>query len=113
MESLDENKHVVLRQIEALNAGDLDTLERLVRPDFFDHGEGRRGGDAREAVRRLHAALAGSRLEPLDIIAEDDRVAVRARLGDDAAASQQIHIWRVLDGLIVEHWQSTTSREAP
>lgn len=107
MESLDENKHVVLRQIEALNAGDLDTLERLVRQDFFDHGEGRRDGDPREAVRQSHAALARSRLEPLDIIAEDDRVAVRARLGDDAA-SQQIHIWRVLDGLIVEHWQSTT-----
>jgi predicted SnoaL-like aldol condensation-catalyzing enzyme len=91
MESLDENKQVVLRQIEARNAGDLDTLGRLLHPDFFDHMV-----DGSQA-----------RLEPLDIIAEDDRVTVRARLAGDASR-QQIHIWRLRDGLIVEHWQSTT-----
>jgi ketosteroid isomerase-like protein len=91
MGSLDENKQVVLRQIEALNAGDLDALGRLLHPDFFDH--------------TVDGAQA--RLEPLDIIAEDDRVTVRARLSGDLS-KQQIHIWRLRDGLIVEHWQSTT-----
>jgi predicted SnoaL-like aldol condensation-catalyzing enzyme len=106
MGSLDENKQVVLRQIEALNAGELEALERLVHADFCDHGRRQaKEGDVHPAAR-LRAAFAGTRLEPLDIIAEDDRVTVRARLDGDLSR-QQIHIWRILDGLIVEHWQST------
>lgn len=82
----EENKQLILRRIEALNAGDGEVLGRFAHPDFFDHaGE---------------AAGAG-RLEPLDIVAEDDRVVVRARVG----GVQQIHIWRLVDGLVVEHWQ--------
>jgi hypothetical protein len=88
MATRDENKTVVLRQIEALNA-----LARFVHPDFLDHDPGR----------------AARRLEPLDIVAEDDRVVVRARLSD---GSQQIHIWRVADGLIVEHWTDTREKGA-
>ena len=91
MGSLDENKHVVLRQIEALNSGDLAALGRLLHPDFFDHT----------------VDGTGVRLEPLDLIAEDDRVTVRARVNGDLSR-QQIHIWRLRDGLIVEHWQSPT-----
>ena len=94
MGSLDENKQVVLRQIEALNSGDLEALGRLLHPDFFDH----------------MVDGAGVRLEPLDIIAEDDRVTVRARLDGDVSR-QQIHIWRLRGGLIVEHWQSMTEGE--
>lgn len=102
----EENKHVVLRQIEALNAGDVESSERLAHPDLFDH-DGRGGGAAagyREVVRRLHARFARCRLEPLDIVAEDDRVVVRIRVSSDGVSSQQIHIWRLTDGRIVEHW---------
>jgi predicted SnoaL-like aldol condensation-catalyzing enzyme len=106
MGSLAENKRVVLRHVQALNAGDFDELERLVHPDFFDHASTPREDNGRHgAVKRLYAAHAGYRLEPLDIIAEGDRVTVRARL-DGNRSRQQIHIWRVLDGLIVEHWRS-------
>jgi len=87
----EENKQLVLRRIEAWNAGDADAVARLTHPDFFDHGRGWR---------------AGERLEPLDIVAEDDRVVVRARVGGNGRPVQEIHIWRLLDGLVVEHWQS-------
>jgi ketosteroid isomerase-like protein len=111
MGSLDANKQVVLRQIEALNAGDLEALQRLLHSDFFDHGSKQStDNERRPSGERPSAAGARSRLEPLDIIAEDDRVTVRARLDGDLSR-QQIHIWRVLDGLIVEHWQSTTEKE--
>jgi len=76
----DENKQLALRHIEALNAGDAEALERLTHPDFFDH--------AAEAARPI---------EPLDIVAEGDRVVVRARTG--------VHIWRFSGGRIVEHWE--------
>jgi hypothetical protein len=94
MGSLDENKQVVLRQIEARNSGNLEALGRLMHPDFFDHT----------------VDGTGVRLEPLDLIAEGDRVTVRARIDGDVSR-QQIHIWRLRGGLIVEHWQSTTQEE--
>lgn len=88
LETAEENKQLVLRRIEALNAGDREALRRLAHPDFFDHAD--------------ESAGAG-RLEPLDIVAEDDRVVVRAR----ADGSQEIHIWRLADGLVVEHWRGS------
>lgn len=93
----EENKHVVLRRIEALNAGDAEAAERLAHPDLFDH-------DA--AAGRTE----GWRLEPLDILAEDDRVAVRARVSGGGASTQEIHIWRLADGRVVEHWAAADRR---
>ncbi|HET7572447.1 MAG TPA: hypothetical protein VFJ77_07245 [Gaiellaceae bacterium] len=89
MAPLEENKLIVLRRIEALNAGDADAARRLAHPDFYDH--------------EVRDGRAASRLEPLDILAEDDRVVVRARVG----GVQEIHIWRVSDGLVVEHWHAS------
>jgi hypothetical protein len=87
MGTTEDNKRLVLRQIEALNAGDAALVARHAHPDFYDHDP-----PSADAVR----------LEPLDILAEDDRVVVRARVGGGPA--QQIHIWRLAGGLVVEHW---------
>jgi predicted SnoaL-like aldol condensation-catalyzing enzyme len=109
MDATDENKHVVLRQIEALNAGDVEASFAMAHPDLFDHDAGRIG-DYRDTVRRLHDRFADCRVEPLDIVAEDDRVAVRVRIRVDGTSSQQIHIWRLSDGRIVEHWSGDRLR---
>lgn len=77
---------------------------RIRMPLAADDGNG--GADYRESVRRLHERFAGCRLEPLDIVAEDDRVVVRTRVSIDGVPSQQIHIWRLRNGRIVEHWGS-------
>ena len=117
----EENKQLILRQITAVNARELDTVEELTHPDFLNHegvpsrANGPRG--LRETLRLLHEAFAGFRLEPLDVVAERDRVVVRARVsgrhvGEFAGVPatglefsvQQIHIWRVADGKVVEHW---------
>jgi steroid delta-isomerase-like uncharacterized protein len=117
------NKRVVLRQIEALNRGDLALVEELTHSDFFNHEAvaSRANGVAgmRETARNLRESFAGFRLEPLDVIAEADRVVVRARasgrhIGEFAGMQptgrefsvQHIHIWRLADGKLVEHWAS-------
>jgi steroid delta-isomerase-like uncharacterized protein len=119
----DENKQIVLRQIEALNAGDLALVEKLTHPDFFNHDAvaSRANGAAgmRATAQRLRESFAGFRLYPLDVIAEADRVVVRARasgrhVGEFAGVEptgrefsvQHIHIWRLADGKVVEHWAS-------
>jgi hypothetical protein len=90
---LEVNKQLVLRGIEAWNSGDLEAVARLTHPDFFDHGGTAPGPEAR--------------LEPLDIVAEDDRVVVRGRVARVGRPVQEIHIWRLAAGLIVEHWQGS------
>jgi len=104
------NKRLVLRAIEALNSGDLEAVERLTHVDCYDHetadarpGDGRR---RRAASSRRPGAGAAARFEPLDIVAEGDRVVVRGRLVGETPA-QAIHIWRLVEGLIVEHWACT------
>jgi len=105
MESSEQNKHVVLRLVEALNAGDVEASTRLAHPDYVDHDAGPHT-DVPGLVRDLHRRYAGRRLEPLDIVAEDDRVVVRTRVRGDGGVERQIHIWRLAGGRIVEHWGS-------
>ena len=119
----DENKQVVLRQIEALNRGELDIVEELTHPDFLNHEAtpSRAIGvpGMRATAELLRNAFAGFRLEPLDVIGERDRVVVRARASGrhvDVFAGipatgrefsvQHIHIWRLAGDKVVEHWAS-------
>ena len=118
---VDANKAVVHRFIEAVfQDGDLSLVDGLVGRDFVPHtwpstGDGR--GDLKRAMERVANALTDVVFTIDDTIAEDDRVAVRLT----ASATQtgefmglppsgkrytigEIHIFRVRDGMIAEHW---------
>ena len=64
----------------------------------------------KETVRGLHAAFGDLRFEIHDEIAEGDRVVQRVtmtgRHTGREVAMRQVHIWRIADGRIVEHWGS-------
>jgi steroid delta-isomerase-like uncharacterized protein len=121
------NKRLALRWLEAIWKGDLDAraaggvVERVVHPDFYNHevAADRPGGTDgfREIARRLRRALADLRIEPLDVIAEADRVVIRARVSGRQVGPfagmpatgrefsvEHTHIVRILDGKVVEHW---------
>ena len=121
------NKRLALRWLEAIWNGDLDApagggvVEQLVHPDFYNHetAADRPGGPDgfREVARRLRRAFADLRIEPLDVVAEADKVAIRARVsgrhvGPFAGVPvtgrefsvEHTHIVRILDGKVVEHW---------
>ena len=123
----DTNKRLALRWLEAIWTGALDApadggvVEQLVLPDFYNHetAADRPGGPDgfREVARRLRRAFAELRIEPLDVIAEADKVAIRARVsgrhvGPFAGVPvtgrefsvEHTHIVRILDGKVVEHW---------
>ena len=115
------NKQLVADALRALSAGDVDGCVVLHHPDYVNHEAAfgqLRGGDAvRNTVAFLHGTFEDLRIEPLDLIAENDLVAVRAQFSgrqvgtvDGFAASgracsvQHVHIYRITDGRISEHW---------
>jgi predicted SnoaL-like aldol condensation-catalyzing enzyme len=116
----EKETQLVLRLIdEVFNGGRLSVIDELVHPDYFDHEApasralGPEG--LRASVELLHAAFAGYRLEPTDVIAADGKVVVRGwasgrHVGsiDEAeeSSSPQFHVFRIADGRIIEHWAS-------
>ena len=117
-------KQLVLRFIdEVANRADLDIVDELVHADFFSHevAASRGSGPAavKQTIRRLHEAFAGFRVEYRDVLAENGRVAIRVRVSGRHVGEyhglapsghewsvQQIHIVRVVDGKLIEHWAS-------
>jgi steroid delta-isomerase-like uncharacterized protein len=119
--SVAANRRVVLATIEELfNLGRMNRISALIHPEFVDHGAGehRHGREGFLATAAwLRTAFPDLHLEVEDVIAQGDRVAVRAtfrgtHLGEledvpptgRAVVVQQIHILRIADGMVVEHW---------
>ena len=115
------NKEVVRAFVSEVFQGlDPDAVDRLVGADFKSHTWGQSGGDRdylKQATQRLAGALADIRFTVDDLIEEDDRVAARLTasatatgdfMGMPAAGKSytigEIHIFRLRDGKIVEHW---------
>jgi nogalonic acid methyl ester cyclase / aklanonic acid methyl ester cyclase len=115
---------LVLRLIDGVfNRGDLALVDELVHRDFFDHDapptRAVGPGGLRATVRALRDAFAGFRLDPADVISADGKVVVRASAtgrhtgsidgieptGEEWLA-QQFHVFRIVDGRVIEHWAS-------
>lgn len=121
--SIEENKAVAQQAIEAINAGDLSKLESLVTPDGVDHavppGMPPTRDSAIQFLTMFRAAFPNLHYILEDVIAEEDRVVQRSTAsgtmkGDflgmpatgKSATWSEVHIVRIKDGKIVEHWAS-------
>jgi steroid delta-isomerase-like uncharacterized protein len=121
MSELEQNKAVARRFIEDIFVrGSAEAVDVLLAEDFQPHtwGQmpaGREG--LKEAIQRVRQGLADVAMTIDDMIAEDDRVAVRltsrARqvgefMGMPPSGKEyeigEIHIFRLRDGKVVEHW---------
>ena len=118
--SEDSSRDVVLRAYELINAGMSEQAAEVIHPEYVNHErEDRPGGVAgfQDGMKRLRSSFSDFRLEALDVIAEGDRVAARTRFtathdgqfkgippSGKAVSIQQIHVFRLQDGLIAEHW---------
>lgn len=118
---LEENKALVRRFVEEIFVGGREAaVDELVAEDFVAHtwpSTGDPRGDLKRAMERVATGLADAAFTIEDMIAEGDRVAVRLT----ASATQvgpfmglppsgrrytigEIHVFRVRDGMVVEHW---------
>ena len=101
---------------EAFNNGNLAVLDHLVAQDFVEHNpdiaDGRDGLAAAlmgllEATQQLH-------IEPKRFVAEGELVFAHVHLtftpealGDETMGLAGVDVFRLEDGVLVEHWEAT------
>jgi lactoylglutathione lyase len=115
-------KDVVDEMFQRQLAGDDTALDDLVAADMVNHAAGPQGRDGLKGIlRTIDADLGPVTVEQHHLVGEGDIVAQHVTLHGTHRASTMpllagakisgrpvawtfIHIWRVADGLIVEHW---------
>lgn len=115
----DENKALVRRFItEIFEQGRVEAVDELCAPDFIGHTWGNADREGlKQTMARVATALADAHFQVDDMIAEDDRVAVRVTatarqvgefMGLPASGRSytigEIHIFRLRGGQVTEHW---------
>ena len=116
------NKEIARRVLEELfEQGNLAAADELIHPDFINHEappDNPQGPEGlKETVSWLRGLWGPMRAEIEDEICEGDEVVARLtmhgqHLGEflgkpptgEEFAAEQIHIWRIEDGKVIEHW---------
>ena len=116
------NEEIALRSLELISHGDTGAaVDEIVHPDAVNHRAPKSAPagpeSLRSVVRWLNAAFADLSITPLDVITSADKVVARTRFKglhvgpfqgiaptNRTIEFEQIHIWRIEDGLIAEHW---------
>jgi steroid delta-isomerase-like uncharacterized protein len=123
--TIEENKALVRRFIKLIfEQGRLEAVDELCADDFIGHTWGNADKEGlKAAMDRVSKGLADAHFQIDDMIAEEDRVAVRLT----ASARQvgefmgmppsgrsyeigEIHVFRVRDGKVSEHWHQFDQR---
>ena len=115
-------KDVVEEYFRRLQAADETVLDDLVAADLVNHAAGLQGREGlRRILQTIEADLGPTSMEQHHLIGEGDLVAQHVSLHGTHRASSMplladvpatgrpaewrfIHLWRVSDGMIVEHW---------
>jgi predicted ester cyclase len=118
----DQHKRLTRRVLEEMfERGHLDVADELVHTDFVNHeaptGNPQGPQGLKETVGWLRSLWGPMRFDVEDEIGEGDKVMARVvmhgrQVGEflgqppsgKAFATKQIHIWRVADGKVIEHW---------
>jgi predicted ester cyclase len=121
----DDDKRLLRRALEEIYSnGNLELADELVHPEFVNHEPAHPDMPAgpesvKQTVRGLHDTFGELRFEVHDEITEGDKVVQRVTMsgrhigplmGNEptgkAFSMRQVHIWRIADGKIAEHWGS-------
>jgi predicted ester cyclase len=118
------NKRITRGVLEELfQKGNLEAAEELIHPEFINHEappDNPQGPEGlKETVSWLRGIWGPMRAEIEDEICEEDKVVARVTIhghhvGDFLGkpptgkefAVEQIHIWRIEDGRVIEHWSA-------
>jgi predicted ester cyclase len=118
----EENKRITRRVLDELfDKGNLDAADELIHPAFINHEAPPDNPQGPEGLKQTVSWLRGlwgpMRAEIEDEICEGDKVVARVKMhgrhvgeclgqaptGKEYAV-EHIHIWRLRDGKVIEHW---------
>jgi C-1 hydroxylase len=116
--SLEENKAIVRRTIEAINTQDLSSIETMIAPDFVDHTRQVRGlENLKQFLFMIFKGFSDWHIDIEDIIAEGEKVWIRITVTgthtgdwmgiaptDKKFTEYQVWIYRIVEGKVVEGW---------
>lgn len=123
--SLEENKAIILRLVEALNNKDFDLIDDLISADYFDHLLPVRGLEAFKQYANIFLnAFPDLHRTVKDIIAEADKVWIRIEITGTQTGQfrglaptgkkitvPSVIIWRIANGKITERTQITDNAD--
>ncbi len=118
--SLEENKAIVRRWIEAYNERNLDLFDEFIAPDYFDHANQVDAEGLKQLFDMGFTAFPDWHETIEDVIAEGDKVWVRisytgthkgewrglAPTGKKITATA-VDIYRIVNGKLAEYWNVT------
>jgi predicted ester cyclase len=108
--SLEKNKALLRKGVEAMNKKDLTVLDEFMAPDYVDHTNQLRGReDVKQFYARAFKDFPDLRRTIEDIIAEGDKVWARYKITGTAPTGKKIelmsvNIYRIVNGKVVEGW---------
>ena len=118
MDQTSINREFVKHHFEALNRRDVQTVIGNMRPDLYDHElQGDHENDLRDGAERLQVLMKqipDLTVDVRDVIADGDKVVVRAVWsGTDAVSQRKLEFhgfvqWRIVDGKFAERWATVT-----
>jgi ketosteroid isomerase-like protein len=118
MDQTSTNREFVKRHFESVNRRDVQAVLGNMRPDLYDHElQGDHNNDLRDGAQRLQVLMKqvpDLTVDVRDVIADGDRVVVRAVWsGTEAANQRKVEFhgfvqWRIADGKFAERWATVT-----
>jgi predicted ester cyclase len=119
--SIEENKEIVRRFVEAYNNQDYDLLDNLLAPDYIDHTNQVGPEGLKQLIKMAFNAFPNYHETIEDIIAEGDKVWIRVKVNTGIHTGEfmgfaptgkkltieMVDIIRVDNGKLVEYWDIT------
>ena len=119
-----ENKAVFQQFVDGMNNKDIDKIEQIMPPDFVDHDQppGQKPGPQgrRETMQMFFDSFPDLKVSINQIVAEGDLVSAAMTTegtqtgvfmgipaSDKKISITEMHMVRVADGKVVEHWGVT------
>jgi len=108
--SLEKNKAIIRKAIEALNKRDLAALDQFIAPDYVDHTNQIQGiGSLKQFYSRAFEDFPDFQRTIEDIAAQGDKVWARSTITGTALTGKKMeltsmNIFRIVNGKIAETW---------